>query len=114
MTSINFSPDGKIIASALAKLSPPTNNKFKLWDVSTGREITTLQVSKSFISNISFSPDGKAIASISNDGQIILWNFDLESLLNKGCELIGNYLEHNPDISKSDKQVCNGINDQKR
>ena len=101
VSSVSFSPDGKTIASA-------SSYNIKLWDISTGREITTLKGMG--VNSVSFSPDGKTIASASGDGTVILWNFDLESLLSKGCNLIDDYLQNNPDVSESDKQVCDGIN----
>ena len=107
---VSFSPDGKTIASASGSGKirlASTNNIVKLWDINTGREITTLQGHSRLVNSISFSPDGKAIASASHDGTVILWNFDLESLLSEGCNLIGYYLQHNPDVSESDKRICN-------
>ena len=110
--SVSFSPDGKTIVSAPISIPDPSpNNVVKLWDINTGREITTLQVdSKSGVESVSFSPDGKTITSVSDDGTVILWNFDLESLLNKGCNLIDDYLQNNSDVNESDKRVCDGIN----
>lgn len=82
----------------------------KLWNITSGRDITTLKGHSNQIRSVSFSPDSKTIASASADGTVILWNFDLESLLSEGCNLIKDYLKHNPDVGKSNKRICNGIN----
>jgi WD40 repeat protein/energy-coupling factor transporter ATP-binding protein EcfA2 len=107
-TSLSFSPDGKTLASA------SHDNTVKLWDTNTGREIQTLKEDKgnfksSYIQSLSFSPDGKTLASASSDGTVILWNFDLDNLLVRGCGLIQNYLQNNPDVSAEDRHLCDDI-----
>lgn len=53
--SILFSPDGKILATAL------NGNNGKLWEVSTGKEIFTFPGSKA-TECLAFSPDGQILA----------------------------------------------------
>ncbi|PAX54586.1 nSTAND1 domain-containing NTPase [Brunnivagina elsteri] len=100
--SASFSPDGKILASA-------SGDRVKLWDINSGREITTLQEHTDSVRSVSFSPDGKIIASASSDKTIILWNFDLDNLLVRGCGLIHYYLQNNPDVSPEDRHLCDNI-----
>ena len=56
-----FSPDGKTLASASGNFD---QSIIKLWDVASGRNITTLKPKYPFTySGLAFSPDGKTLAS---------------------------------------------------
>jgi WD40 repeat protein len=68
VVSVSFSPDGKTIASASG------DTTIKIWDVVTGKEITTLTGHRHAVMSVRFSPDGKMIASASTDKSIKLWN----------------------------------------
>ncbi|MGF1673646.1 MAG: AAA-like domain-containing protein, partial [Rivularia sp. (in: cyanobacteria)] len=65
---INFSPDGKIIASASA------DNTIKLWNPKNGALLRSLIGHTNSVWSVSFSPDGQIIASTASDGTIKLWN----------------------------------------
>ncbi|MFZ9739657.1 MAG: toll/interleukin-1 receptor domain-containing protein, partial [Prochlorotrichaceae cyanobacterium] len=73
--SIQFSPDGKTIASGC------NDSTVKLWNASTGQELHTLSGHTEGVSDIQFSPDGKTIASSSGDKTIKLWNVETGQLL---------------------------------
>jgi WD40 repeat protein len=106
--SVSFSPDGKTLASGSA------DNTIKLWNVETGtekigKEIRTLKGHEGWVNSVSFSPDGKTVASGSVDKTIKLWNVDLDFLVGRSCDWVRNYLANNPNFSKSDRSLCDGV-----
>ncbi|MEI2583494.1 nSTAND1 domain-containing NTPase, partial [Scytonema sp. PRP1] len=66
---VNFSPDGKILASA------GWDSTIKLWDVATGKSLKTFSGhNNDGVYGVNFSPDGKTLASASADKTIKLWD----------------------------------------
>ncbi|MFN7759432.1 MAG: protein kinase domain-containing protein [Pseudanabaena sp.] len=68
VTSVAFSPDGKMIATG------SVDNTVKLWSLE-GKELQTLKGS-AIVSSVAFSPDGKMIAADSDGKTIKLWNLE--------------------------------------
>ena len=101
--SVSFSPGGKTLASG------STDKTIKLWNLATGKQISTLTGHTSTVYSVSFSPDGKTLASGSDDKTIKLWNLDLDNLLVRGCDWARDYLKNNPNVSQSDRTLCDGI-----
>ena len=64
---VAFSPDGKTLASG------NEDNTVRLWDLKTGKPLTTLIGHEDKVSNVAFSPDGKTLASVGDD-TVRLWN----------------------------------------
>jgi WD40 repeat protein len=67
ITSLAFSPDGKLLASA------SNDNTVKIWDVDTGRELRTYARHNDLILSVAWSLDGR-VASGSYDKKIHIWD----------------------------------------
>jgi WD40 repeat protein len=74
VTSVVFSPTGRILASAGA------DRIVRLWDSHTGRLIRELRDHRTRVVSLAFSPDGKLLASggEENEAGIRLWPIDVE------------------------------------
>ena len=66
MTSVSFSPDGTKVASGCR------DKTVKLWDVTSGECLQTLEGHSSSVYSVSFSSDGTKVASESRKYKI--WN----------------------------------------
>ena len=78
--TINFSPNGKLIASASC-------DYIRVWDVKTGKEITCIERvdNKMYINCAAVNPDsiGMRIVSASADGFVRVWDAETGELLGK-------------------------------
>src|SRR5207253_1269166 len=68
ISSLAFTPDGKLLASASA------DKTVKLWAIPDGRELATLQGHEDYVSSVAMSPDGKVMATGSFDKSAKLWD----------------------------------------
>ena len=68
MNSVSFSPDGTKVASG------SDDKTVKLWDVTSGECLQTLEGHSDYVKSVSFSPDGTKVASGSWDNTVKLWD----------------------------------------
>jgi hypothetical protein len=68
--AMNFSPDGKALATAGA------DGTLNLWNVETGQKIRTFKGHQNSLTATAFSPDGKLLVTASFDKTIKLWNLE--------------------------------------
>ncbi|NET39338.1 MAG: hypothetical protein F6K19_46455 [Cyanothece sp. SIO1E1] len=69
VTTVQFSPDGQMIASA------SKNGTIRLWQLD-GTQIRSIEGHIGPINDLTFSPDGQIIASASRDGTVNLWDLE--------------------------------------
>lgn len=98
-----FSPKGDIIASA------SNDRTIQLWKPD-GTLISIIDGHRSSISGLAFTKDEKKIISASIDQTTRIWDLDHVThpgtLLLEACAWIRNYLTTNPEVSDSDRRIC--------
>ncbi|WP_223805611.1 hypothetical protein [Pseudanabaena sp. UWO310] len=100
---MSFSPDGKAIATANA------DKNVKIMDRASGKLLKTLLGHGAEVYALTYSPDSQNILSASRDGTLKLWNaeiLDFDELVQRGCNLLNNYLKYTPTLSPEIKRVC--------
>jgi WD40 repeat protein len=68
VSSVAFSPDGQIVASASDDMT------VRLWDAKTGEQVQKLEGHEGSVSSVAFSPDGQIVVSASWDDTVRLWD----------------------------------------
>ena len=66
VSSVAFSPDGRVIASGSREL--------KVWSIAGKAEIATLKLDNNYIHSLAFSPDGSLVVTGTNNGEILIWD----------------------------------------
>ncbi|MBW4491581.1 MAG: PD40 domain-containing protein [Oscillatoria princeps RMCB-10] len=102
VNSVSFSSSGLLASGSLDKT-------VKLW-LSDGTLLKTFNIG--LFTRVRFSPDGKTLA-VGSD-KVTLWNFDVDDLMVRGCDHVRDYLKTNPNVTESDKHLCDGIGTKRR
>lgn len=92
--SLAVSPDGRYLASADGRSLTSANDAdwdVRVWDLLAGRQVRQFLGHRGPINGVVFSPDSKRLASASDDGTILVWDFQAlpkasEELLRKGLD----------------------------
>jgi WD40 repeat protein len=102
--SVSISNDSKTIVSGSDDYDI---NNIKVWNLETGELIRTLTGHPYYVWSISISNDSKTIVSGGDDYNIKVWDIDFDSLMERNCDWVKNYLDHHaPD---KDKGLCEGV-----
>jgi WD40 repeat protein/uncharacterized caspase-like protein len=91
ITQLQFSPDGKRLASASA------DKTIKLWNVEKGILIKTFVGHRDRVTAIGFRPDGEVLASGSTDQTIKLWTIPNGELADTFKGIIATTIRFSPD-----------------
>lgn len=77
ITSIQFSPDGFLLASG------SKDNNVRIWNLILRKEKFVLKKHSSWVKKVLFSYNGKMLMSCGKDGMVILWNPETGDMINK-------------------------------
>ena len=66
VSSVAFSPDGRVIASGSRELT--------VWSIAGKAEMATLKLDNNYIHSLAFSPDGSLVVTGTNNGEILIWD----------------------------------------
>lgn len=75
---VTFSPDSQRVATTIT-----TTDDIGLWDIASGRLVTTLSGHENEINSFGFSPDGTLALSGSTDNTFILWNMTTGTIIHR-------------------------------
>jgi uncharacterized protein (TIGR03067 family) len=92
VTSLAFSPDGKLLATA------SVDHTIRLWNVADGKEVAMLKGHTARLNVVAFSPDGTLLISAGYDKTVKLWDVVRRKLfLSSPQESIVHSLALSPD-----------------
>jgi ABC-type branched-subunit amino acid transport system substrate-binding protein/WD40 repeat protein/Flp pilus assembly protein TadD/pimeloyl-ACP methyl ester carboxylesterase len=101
-----FSTDGRLLAGIR-----DGDSQLMVWDVS-GNKFNLLYGQKSDqkfgVKAFEFNANGQ-LATVGEDGKVSLWQINEEQLLAQACNLVRGYLETNPNVAESDRELCKDV-----
>ncbi len=100
---VRFSRDGKLLVTG------SWDGTLKLWSLDNAELIQLLAGHHAPINAIDFHPSQSLIASGAEDGNLIIWEFSPDKLLQYSCHRLQDYLTTNPNLSRSDRQLCPNV-----
>jgi WD40 repeat protein len=80
--AIAFSPDGRTLAHTAGEV----RRNIVLWDVAKRKRTAMLETSATTVSMV-FTPDGKRLVTGLSNGQIAIWDVDIENWPRRACEI---------------------------
>jgi WD40 repeat protein len=113
---VAYSPNQPLLASAG---EDGTVQLWNLQDLQEGKPFAAWKAYRGSVKNVRFSQDGKVLITAGEDRTAKLrqieWRIEsFDELMTRGCDWAQNYLENNPNVSESDRRLCDGIGTEKR
>ncbi len=71
---ITFSPDGRLLATAVNEPPNPVTKLAKVWDLATGKALAPFRGHTASINALAFSPDSRRLATASADTTVLVWD----------------------------------------
>ncbi|MGB3754777.1 MAG: caspase family protein [Rivularia sp. (in: cyanobacteria)] len=106
---ITISPDTSLMAVFAEKHNKLTDTgTIELRDFRSKQLLAEFKTDQTDIKRIHFTSDSSSIMTVAEDGTAKVWQIgDLDYLLSKGCDWAHDYLQNNPNVSESDRNLCN-------
>ncbi|NJP21075.1 MAG: hypothetical protein HC763_21080 [Hydrococcus sp. CRU_1_1] len=104
--TVAISHNGNAIASG------SEDGTIKLWKLN-GTLLTTLNNDGGSVWDVAFSSDNTQIVSVGENKKVTIWNLKnilSLNLLKHSCDWAQNYLQHNSQVEKENRHLCNRIN----
>ncbi|MEO0541073.1 MAG: hypothetical protein AAFZ80_09445 [Cyanobacteria bacterium P01_A01_bin.105] len=97
--SVAFSPDGEYLASV------SDDQTLRLWSTQ-GEPLEAFEGHQGIVWRAAFNSDGQQLATASADGTVRIWDLNVETLLKRSCQWLGDYLQYSGAVSEEERQAC--------
>jgi WD40 repeat protein len=74
VTSVAFSPDSSLLASAGGETLLYRNGDVKLWNPTSGEAVASLEGHPTCVWSVAFTPDGAKLITSGYDGKVMVWS----------------------------------------
>jgi len=106
VNGVVFSGSGRELASV------SDDRTLRLWNVN-GQPLLSFEAHDDRALDVAFSADradrADRVLTVGEDGALRAWSLDPSTLIQLGCRWVKSYLAHNPSVTPTNKQVCDGI-----